>query len=122
MREVRSQNWGVFCDLVNKNGRGSSVALHKTSLDGVKTEIAGNVTFAGIAFGKRDDCNDRITISGSGEAAIQYEIVEPIHIKLIESNGGTTFPSVIIEAEEGTTQIDFHPMIKADWLKELDLQ
>ena len=113
MREINSQDWGAFCDRVNQNERGGTVTVQKLELNGVKKEIAHNAAFDEIEFGKRDECNDRISLRGS---AIQHEIIEPIHIKLMETEGGAAFRSVVIEAEDGVTQIDFRPVIQKAWL------
>ena len=122
MREVRSQDWGSFCDRVNQNGRGSIVSVQKLDLDGVRTEVSRNAEFDRIEFAKRDDCNDQISIRSSAEQMLDHEIVEPIHIKLMESEGGRAFRAIMIEAEDGVTQIDFQPLIKESWLAGIDLQ
>jgi hypothetical protein len=122
MREVSSRDWGAFWDRVNQNELGATVTVQKLEPNGIKTEIAREVAFDGIAFGKRDDCNDHISLRVSGGQTMEHEVVEPIHIKLMESEGGAAFPSVIIEAEDGVTQIDFRPVIKAAWLNGIDLK
>lgn len=122
MREVKTSDWSAFCDRVNQNGRGCTVSVQKLDLDGRRSEISRNAEFDGIEFGKRDDCNDQISIRGSAAPTLDHDIVEPIHIKLMESEGGSAFRAIMIEAEDGVTQIDFQPVIKATWLEGIDLQ
>lgn len=121
MREVKSRDWNAFCERINQNRRGTLVSVQKLELDGARTQIAHNTELEEIEFSKNDGCNDQILIHGSDKISLEHEIIEPIHIKLMESEGGSAFPSVVIEAENGITQIDFRPSIKAAWLDGLDL-
>ncbi|HYG22118.1 MAG TPA: hypothetical protein VEH04_04985 [Verrucomicrobiae bacterium] len=122
MREVKTQDWAGFWERVNQNERGGTLNIHKVEPNGAKIQVASNVAFDTVEFGRRDDCNDRIALRTSGEAGRDLEIVEPIRIKLMESENGTAYQSVIVEAEDGVTILTFHPTLKADWLKDLDLQ
>jgi hypothetical protein len=122
MREVNTSDWAAFCERVNQNENGAAISVHKMELNGAKLEIAKNVTFERMDFGRRDDCNDGISVRLSGNGASDHTIIEPMHIKLAESENGTAFQSVIIEAEDGVTILTFHPVLKAVWLKDLELQ
>jgi hypothetical protein len=75
--------------------------------------LARRAPFEGIGYGRRDDCNDQIVVRGT----TKHEIVEPIHILLRETEDGAAFNAVAIEAEEGTTFLIFHPVIRPQWLE-----
>ena len=122
MREVNTSDWAAFCERVNQNENGAAISVHKVELNGAKLEIAKNATFERMDFGRRDDCNDGMSVRLSGNSASDHTIIEPMHIKLAESENGTAFQSVIIEAEDGVTILTFHPVLKAVWLKDLKLQ
>jgi Family of unknown function (DUF5335) len=121
MREVRSNDWDAFCGRLNQFERGATVTIEFLDRNGRMTEIARTVPFEEIQFGKRDACNDRISIRGRDKADTNHEIVEPIHILLRETEGGAGFNAVAIEAEEGTTFLMFQPVIRAQWLDGLTL-
>ena len=124
MREIKSQDGGTFCDRLNQFEDGATVDIHwidrETKTD---NEIAQAARFEKITFGKRDGCNDQITIRASGEAGsgTRHEIVEPIHILLREVGDGNGFDAMAVEAEEGTTVMTFHPVIRSSWLEGLKL-
>jgi hypothetical protein len=121
MREVRSQDWPRFCEAVNRNERGGRLHVHKVELNGAKIEVAKNAAFDAIEFGRRDDCNDRIAIRMMGEKSTEHEILEPIRIQLAETENGAAFQSVVVEAEDGTTILTFHPTLRREWLSEIQL-
>jgi hypothetical protein len=122
MREVNPTDWTAFCERVNQNENGAAISVHKLELNGAKIEVAKNVTFERMDYGRRDDCNDGISVRLSGNGATDYDILEPIRIKLMESESGTAFQSVIIEAEDGVTTLTFHPVLKAAWLTDVKLR
>lgn len=122
MREVKTQDWAAFWQRVNQNERGGTLNIHRVEPNGAKIEVATNAALDTVEFGRRDDCNDRIAVRTSGGSKGDLEIVEPIRIKLMESENGATFQSVIVEAEDGVTILTFHPTLRADWLKDLELQ
>jgi hypothetical protein len=122
MREVKTQDWAAFWSKVNENERGGTINIHRVEPSGVKTQVAANVALDHIEFGKRDDCNDHIAVRTSGEQTRDLEILEPIRIKLMESENGAAFQSVIVEAEDGVTILTFHPTLKAAALRDLQLQ
>ena len=121
MREVRSNDWDTFCRRLNEFERGAIINIEFLDRTGRMTEIAHTMPFGEINFGKRDACNDRMIIRGRDTAGTEHEIVEPIHIMLRETEGGAGFNAVAIEAEEGTTFVVFHPVIRPQWLDGLVL-
>ena len=121
MREVRNNDWDAFCGRLNEFERGATMTIEFLDRDGRMTEIARRVPFEEINFDKSDGCNDRISIRGRDNQGTTHEIVEPIHIRLRETEGGAGFNAVAIEAGEGTTFLVFHPVIRAQWLDGLAL-
>jgi len=122
MREVNTSDWTAFCERVNQNENGAAISVHKVEMNGAKIEVAKNVSFERMDYGRRDGCNDGISVRLSGNGVTDHNILEPMRIKLMESENGTAFQSVIIEAEDGVTILTFHPNLKAAWLKDLKLQ
>lgn len=116
MQEVQAQDWGPFCQRVTENARGGTVTIQKVQSNGARVELANQIAFDRMDFGKRDDCNDSIEIRGAGTESLKHEVVEPIRILLEETPNASTFHSVIIEAEDGITTLNFHPNIKSAWL------
>src|SRR4051812_14738409 len=124
MREIQTQDWSAFCDRLNQFEDGATVDIHwidrETKID---KEIAHAAQFREITFGRRDGCSDQITIRAGGEAGsgTRHDIVEPIHILLREVGDGNGFDAMAVEAEEGTTLMTFHPVIRSTWLEGLKL-
>lgn len=120
MREIRSEDWNTFCDLLNEFERGATVDIQWIDRESkAEKQIARAAEFREIRFGKLDGCNDRIMVCASGEAETRHEIVEPIHILLREHGKGEGFNAVAVEAEEGTTVLRFNPVIRPAWLEGL---
>lgn len=122
MREVKSQDWGAFCNLINQNENGGRVSVHKVEPSGAKIELAREAAFEQIEFGKRDGCNDQISLRLGSDALKRHDIIEPIRIQLAESENGSAYQSMIVEAEDGVTILTFHPVLKAAWLDNLALR
>jgi len=122
MREVKSQDWAAFWSKVNENERGGIINIHRVEPDGAKRQVASNVALDRIEFGRRDDCNDHIAVKTSGDQTRDLDIVEPIRIKLMESENGAAYPSIIVEAEDGVTILTFNPTLKAAALSDLQLR
>jgi hypothetical protein len=122
MREVNPQAWGTLCERLNEFENGALVTIESLDRKGHKEEIANGAAFERITFSRRDACNDQISIRSHGNDEVKLDIIEPIHVKLEESEGGEAYKSVIIEAEEGITTLTFQPVIKTSWLGGLPLQ
>jgi hypothetical protein len=122
MREVPSQEWNRFCQRLNQFEGGATVTLEVVEQSGAKKEIARDAIFDRMDFGRRDGCNDQISIRSRGNGETTHAITEPIHILLNETEGGAAFQSVVIQAEEGITTVKFQPVIRAAWLEGVRLQ
>lgn len=122
MKEVKTQDWAAFCERVTQNSRGGTISVQKLEPSGAKIEVATNAGFDGMDFGRLNDCNDRISVRGTGHGLSKHDVIEPIRIQLAESENGAAFQSVVIEAEDGITILTFHPTIKAAALDGLALQ
>ena len=117
MKQIKTQDWNTFCQRLNENERGAAVDI--TWIDRAsKTErpIARAAQFEEISFGRRDGCNDQITIRAGGPNETRHEIVEPINIRLRESTRGGDYNGVAIDSEEGTTIVTFQRALHANSL------
>ena len=121
MREVRQRDWAAFCQRLNQFENGANVTVDVLDQSGTTRE-SSRLVFEQISFDARDACSDRLTIQGRAEEAKQLEIIEPIHVRLNETEGGAAFNRVLIEGEEGTTVLTFHPVVRRAWMEGLDLQ
>jgi len=120
MKEIRTQDWGKFCQKLNENERGAAVDIHWIERETqAERHIASGVRFDEISFGRRDGCTDQIVVRAGGEAGARHEIVEPIHILLRESSKNGDFNAITVEAENGSTILTFNPAIHREWIKEL---
>jgi hypothetical protein len=117
MKEIKNRDWNTFCQRLNEFERGASVdILWIDRASNAERPVARKAEFEEISFGKRDGCNDQITIRAGGATETRHEIVEPINIRLRESGKDGNYNGVAIEAEEGTTLLTFQPAIHAGWL------
>lgn len=123
MREIPSREWGTFCQRLNEFEHGAMTDIFWIDRETkVEREVARSVQLDEIAFGRRDDCNDQITIRAGGERSTRHEIIEPIHVLLREIGDGGAYNAVAIEAEQGTTIVKFNPVIRPSWLEGLHLR
>jgi hypothetical protein len=120
MKEIRSEQWNAFCERLNEFERGARVDIRWIDRStNAEKDIARGAEFQEITFGKRDECNDRIMVRAGGQTETHHEIVGPIHILLSEHGKGEGFNAVTVEAEEGTTLLRFHPVIRPAWIEGL---
>jgi len=123
MREVPNRDWAEFCHRLSQYEGGADVNIDVVEPDGTKRELARSVPFERMSFGRGTACYDQISIRSSrlGEAK-RHDIIEPIHIRLEEGEAAASFSAVLIEGEEGTTVVTFHPVIRGVWLADLRLR
>ena len=106
--EIPSSAWAEFFLKFNELNKNSLITVDHQDLQGHRREIAVEMPFEGIHFGK-DACNDRIIIgigSAPGQRDLDHEIVEPIHVRVKGEAGDRKF--IQVEAENGITFILFH--------------
>ena len=121
IREIDSHDWQEFCRRISLQRQGAVVSIEVVAPDGLKTERAGNVTLQEMSFDASGACNDIISLRVRNEREELYEVIDPIHIKLKETENGNDFNSVQIDAENGTTWLTIHPAIHAQMLAGLKI-
>ncbi|MDB6020214.1 MAG: hypothetical protein JWQ04_71 [Pedosphaera sp.] len=111
LREINSHDWADFCHRVSRERQGATVRIETILPNGSKTERVGDATFQSMELDTRNSCNDVILLRVRNEREIAYDIVDPIHLLLRETQTGEDFNPVQIEAENGTTLLTFQPAI-----------
>jgi len=120
MQEIQTLSWPTFCERLNEFERGATVNIHWIDRStNTEREIAHAAEFQEITFGKRDGCSDQIVVRAGSDAGheMRHEIVEPIRIFLRDTGKSGAHDGIAVEAEEGTTILTFHPVIRQEWLK-----
>lgn len=92
------------------------MSIEVLGADGLKTERVSNTTLQALEFDASGACNDIISLRVRNERELTYEIIDPIHIKLRETENGNDYNPVQIEAENGITFLTIHPAIHAPML------
>ena len=121
LREINSHDWGDFCRRISQQRQGASVRIETIEANGIRTERVGDGTFQSMDFDTSNPCNDVILLRVRNEREIAYDIIDPVHILLRETEPGEDFNPVQIEAENGTTFLTFHPAIHAQMLAGLKI-
>ena len=121
LREVRSRDWSAFCERLNEL-EGAIATIELIDLQGMKTEIAHNAQIERVSFGKLDACSDEILIRVRDKHVIEHRIVDPLHVKVEETEGGRDFDAAFLEGENGTTVLTMHPVIHASQLAGIRLR
>lgn len=121
MQEISSQDWQEFCRRVNRQRQGAMISIELVEPDGLKAEITRNLILEGMVFDTQDPCNDVILVRMRDGREITYDIIDPIHIRLRESEGRNDFNPIQIEAENGTIFVTLHPAIHAQMLEGLKI-
>ena len=107
--EINTKDWKTFCERVTEMEKGQMVTIEAIDTNGSRREVARAVPLESVDFRVKDQCNDAIAINAAD--GFEYEIVEPIHIKLSRNSGGG-FNPVQIDAEAGTTLLHFRPALR----------
>jgi len=105
--EISSVDWGLFCRRFTEMHQGALMTLNVVNLDGRSEELARDFLFQKMTFQKTRGCNDliRIELNEPGQREINHEILEPIHVKVRDSDNERKVLS--IQAETGTTLLTF---------------
>jgi hypothetical protein len=118
--EIPSKNWQELCRRVSELHRGT-VNIRLLEPNGKSSAGAGNIPFRSMIFQKRSDCNDVLLIETGlpDQRPAQHQILEPIRIVLRKDGANGRFNLMEILAEDGTTEITFHPGLNLDSLEKL---
>ena len=116
--EINATDWKAFCQRITAMEKGQLVTIEAIDPGGARREIARAVALESVDLKPRDACNDSIRINAAD--GFEYEILEPIHIRLGRNPGGG-FNPVQIHGETGTTILHFRPALKPTVLEGLAL-
>jgi hypothetical protein len=107
-QEIEPKLWGEFCEKFSTLNRGSIMSIETLRPDGRKDEIAQDIPFGKMTLDTTDACNDilSITLGEAGQRRITHEVIEPIHFRVEQDNGGHKV--LQLEAENGVTLVHFH--------------
>lgn len=122
IRELKDRDWGTFCERLNQFEGGANVSIEWLARNGSRRAVARNVSFEAIRLEKQEGCSDQISIRCQSGNRVKHDVSGPIHVNLKETESGAAFDTILIEAEDGTTVLTFHPVIRTAWLDGLALQ
>jgi hypothetical protein len=115
-KEINSHDWGDFCNRITRERQGAMVTIETIFPDGEKRVQAENAPLVKMVFDTTDSCNDVIQLRVRTNREEAYNIEDPRHIILQESQGGQDFNPLEIDGENGTTFLTFRPAIHANML------
>jgi hypothetical protein len=114
--EIGPKNWAQFCDKVQEICHGALLNIQLTPPEGATRTVARDLPLLRMTFDdKSDRCNNNLVIEAGlpGEKPLGHVVVEPIHIRLRDEGGEDRYHRLQIIAENGTTDVEFHPGLKA---------
>ena len=113
--EIPSKIWQELCRRVSELHRGT-VNIRLLEPNGKTRAGAGNIAFRSMIFQKQSNCNDVLLIETGppDRRPMQHEILEPIRIVLRKDGANGRFNLMEVLAEDGTTEITFHPGLNPD--------
>jgi hypothetical protein len=114
--EIKETNWQKFCERFFEAHRDGLISLEVVSHDGTTAVLAENEPLRVFKFQKTDGCSDVIQIE-VGKS--QHEIVEPLHVRLRDSDGAQKI--LQIDAESGSVEMRFTSGRIGAILKDMDL-
>ena len=114
--EIKETNWQKFCERFFEAHRDGLISLEVVSHDGTTAVLAENEPLFVFKFQKTDGCSDVIQIE-VGKS--QHEIVEPLHVRLRDSDGAQKI--LQIDAESGSVEMRFTSGRIGAILKDMDL-
>jgi hypothetical protein len=122
--EVNEKKWIPFCQSLEQHCRGTMVTVELAEKDGDKT-IVENAPLLHIVFDEHADlCNSNLVIEAGAPSGkpVRHVVIEPIHIRLHNGNGGDRYNRLQILAENGTTTIHLKPGLTQDFVEGMSLQ
>ena len=114
--EIKETNWGKFCERFFETHRDGLISLDVVSHDGTTAVLAESEPLRVFKFQKTDGCSDVIQVE---VGRLQHEIVEPLHVRLRDSEGAQKV--LQIDAESGSVEMRFTSGRIGSILKEMDL-
>lgn len=121
-KEINSHDWADFCRRVTRERQGAVVTIATTMPDGEIREAATNVPFEKMDLDTSNACNDVLQLRVRTEREDAFDVVDPIHIILEESQPGGDFNPIEIDGENGKTFVTFRPAIHAEMLAGLKVR
>ena len=122
--EVHEKGWPQFCRKIEEFCRGAMISIEIQDSQGAKTAIAQDLPLRALGLvDEKSSCNTNLVIEAGlpDQKPIRHVVIEPIHIRLRNGNGGDRYNRLQISAENGTTTVDLHPGLNQELLKGLDL-
>jgi len=119
-QEIKETNWQKFCDRFEDGHRDALISLEVVGHDGATIVLATNEPLRKFRFVKSNGCSDAIQVElGGGGSITQHEIIEPIHVRLRDSEGSQKV--LEIDAESGSAEMRFTAGRIGAILKEMDV-
>lgn len=115
-QEIKETDWQKFCERFFETHRDALISLEVVSHDGTTAVLAENEPLRVFKFQKTDGCSDLIRME-AGDT--QHEIVEPLHVRLRDSEGSQKI--LEIDAETGSVEMRFTSGRIGAILNEMDL-
>jgi hypothetical protein len=105
-QEIKETDWQQFCERFEEAHRGALITLDVVYHDGTTAMLARNEPLRFFRFEKNPGCSDTIVmeLGGAGQVT-QHEIVEPIHLRLRDTQGSQKI--LEIDAESGSVEMHF---------------
>lgn len=106
-QEIQSTDWKEFCGRFERLHRGDQMTLYYITPAGHRQELVSGMPLQKVEFDPAGECSNRIllTFFRDGSREMAHEIIEPIHVKVREEDGGSK--GLQIDAENGTTVVSF---------------
>jgi hypothetical protein len=101
-QEIRDTDWQKFCQRFFEAHRDALISLETVSHDGTTAVLAESEPLRVFQFQKTDGCSDTIQLE---VGKTQHEIVEPLHVRLRDSEGSQKI--LEIDAESGSVEMRF---------------
>jgi|SRR6266850_477002 len=118
--EVDQKKWEQFFARVQESSHDVMVTIDVLNPDGSRNTIVENVPLIHVVLNDQSDpCNTNLVIKAGlpNQKPIRHVIVEPIRIRA-KTGTGDRYNCLEIEAENGTTNVEFHPGLNPAWLTE----
>jgi hypothetical protein len=109
IEEIRSEDWGDFCEKFTEFNRESLLTIEVIGKDGIRSEIVSELPLDKMTFDTTDACNNVISISlgtKPDQRKTNHFIIDPVHLRIRQMEAGKKI--LEIAAENGTNLVTFH--------------